>query len=285
MAYLPGFALPGNVTTTADLHDATARAEIIVAAVPSEHLRAVFCQLAPSLAKQQILISAAKGIEEKTLLRMSEVIASTLAFAPRIAVLSGPSFASEVAAGLPTALTAASSDAALAVRIQSDFSSPRMRVYTNEDIIGVELGGALKNVIAIATGIAAGLELGHNATAALITRGISEVTRLAVACGGRRETLAGLAGVGDLVLTCTGALSRNRRVGVALGQGRSLEEVLQSLGGKVAEGVRTTPAAVGLARKHTIEMPITEQMDAILRQGKDPRDAMRELMGRPGRDE
>jgi glycerol-3-phosphate dehydrogenase (NAD(P)+) len=216
---------------------------------------------------------------------MSEVIASTLAFAPRIAVLSGPSFASEVAAGLPTALTAASSDAALAVRIQSDFSSPRMRVYTNEDIIGVELGGALKNVIAIATGIAAGLELGHNATAALITRGISEVTRLAVACGGRRETLAGLAGVGDLVLTCTGALSRNRRVGVALGQGRSLEEVLQSLGGKVAEGVRTTPAAVGLARKHTIEMPITEQMDAILRQGKDPRDAMRELMGRPGRDE
>lgn len=286
--YLPGFALPSNITGTASLDDAIHSAEMVVTSMPSEHVRTVYTKLAPLLAPGQMLVSATKGIEDGTHLRISEVIAEAVhaqQLELPIAILSGPTFAFEVAAGLPTALTAASTDAGSALRVQQVFSSPLMRVYTNEDIVGVELGGALKNVIAIATGIAAGLELGHNAMAALITRGIAEVTRLAVACGGRGETLAGLSGIGDLVLTCTGSLSRNRTVGIALGQGRRLEDILHGLGGKVAEGVRTTPAALGLARKHGIEMPITEQMELILRRGKSPRDAMRDLMSRPGRDE
>lgn len=284
-AYLPGFALPSTIGSTADLADAVAGAEIILSTMPSEHVRAVYEQLAPLVTSEQAVVSATKGLEDGSHLRMSEVIAAMLGGTPKLAVLSGPTFAYEVAAGQPTAVTVASADAELGERIQQDFSSPRLRVYTNEDVVGVELGGAVKNVIAIATGIAAGLELGHNAMAALITRGIAEVTRLAVAGGGRQETLAGLSGVGDLVLTCTGSLSRNRTVGIALGQGRKLDEILKSLGGKVAEGVRTTPAALGLARAHGVEMPITEQMGAILREGKHPRDAMRDLMGRPGRDE
>jgi glycerol-3-phosphate dehydrogenase (NAD(P)+) len=284
-AYLPGFALPANIVSTPDLSTAVTGAGLIVSTMPSEHVRAVYELLAPRVTPEQSLVSATKGIEDGTHLRMSEVIAQVLGGKRRIAALSGPTFAFEVAAGQPTAITVASTDAALAERVQQDFSSPRLRVYTNEDVVGVELGGAVKNVIAIATGIAAGLELGHNAMAALITRGIAEVTRLAVACGGRRDTLAGLSGIGDLVLTCTGSLSRNRTVGIALGQGRKLDEILKSLGGKVAEGVRTTPAALGLARKHGVEMPITEQMDKILREGKNARDAMRDLMARPGRDE
>jgi glycerol-3-phosphate dehydrogenase (NAD(P)+) len=299
-AYLPGFAIPSSIRSTADAPSALDGAEIVVSTMPSEHVRAIYTALAPLMKPQQILVSATKGIEDDTHLRMSQVIAQLVSkdevgqgFSPDgpqpsrfdTAALSGPSFASEVAAGMPTALTIACTNSAIAERLQQTFSSKSLRVYTNEDIIGVELGGALKNVIAIATGIAAGLKLGHNAMAALITRGIAEVTRLSVACGGRSETLAGLSGVGDLVLTCTGSLSRNRTVGIALGQGRTLEEILHSLGGKVAEGVRTTPAALGLARKHGVEMPITEQMDAILREGKDPKDAMRDLMSRPGRDE
>jgi glycerol-3-phosphate dehydrogenase (NAD(P)+) len=287
-AYLPGFALPSNITSTAVLSSAVEGTEMVFTSMPSEHVRAVYTQLAPLLAPGQLLVSATKGIEDGTHLRISEIMAQITSdrdMTLPIAVLSGPTFAFEVAAGLPTALTAASSDAASAIRVQQAFSSQRMRVYTNDDIVGVELGGALKNVIAIATGIAAGLELGHNAMAALITRGLTEVTRLAVACGGRGETLAGLSGIGDLVLTCTGSLSRNRTVGIALGQGRKLEDILHGLGGKVAEGVRTPPAALGLARKYDIEMPITEQMELILRQGKSPRDAMRDLMARPGRDE
>ena len=247
-AYLPGYKFPANIRSTADAADALAQAEIVVSAMPSEHVRTVYTKLAPLLRGEQVRVSATKGIEDETHLRMSEIIAEASPQAS-IAVLSGPSFAAEVAAGLPTALTIACADPTVAEQLQRIFSSPSLRVYTNEDVVGVELGGALKNVIAIATGIASGLGLGHNATAALITRGIAEVTRLAVACGGRRETLAGLAGVGDLVLTCTGSLSRNRTVGVALGEGRKLDEILQSLGGKVAEGVRTTPAALGLARE------------------------------------
>jgi glycerol-3-phosphate dehydrogenase (NAD(P)+) len=199
--------------------------------------------------------------------------------------LSGPSFAQEVAAGAPTAVTIASADSRLANRLQEELTAPGLRLYTNDDVIGVELGGALKNVIAIAAGIAAGLGLGHNSAAAIITRGVAEITRLAVACGGRRETLAGLSGLGDLVLTCTGPLSRNRSVGVELGRGRLLPEILAQLQGKVAEGVRTTSAALGLAQAHGVEMPITEQMAAILEHGKSPQDAIRELMARPGRDE
>jgi glycerol-3-phosphate dehydrogenase (NAD(P)+) len=186
---------------------------------------------------------------------------------------------------LPTAITLAFADSQIASRLQEEFGSRELRLYTNEDLIGVELGGALKNVIAIAAGIATGLELGHNSMAAIVTRGIAEMTRLATACGAHRETMAGLSGLGDLVLTCTGPLSRNRTVGIELGWGRKLPEILNALHGKVAEGVRTTAAAVHLAAAHSVEMPITAQMDQILNQGKSPRDAIRDLMSRPGRDE
>jgi len=222
------------------------------------------------------------------LFRMTQVISETLERAGlllSIGALSGPSFALEVAQGHPTAVTVAFSDPDIATFFQTEFSSETLRLYTSTDVIGVELGGALKNVIAIAAGVAAGMGLGFNSSAALMTRGIAEITRLAVACGGRRETLAGLSGVGDLVLTCTGSLSRNRTVGQALGQGRSLPEILESLGGKVAEGVLTTRAALGLARRQKIEMPITEQMELILNEGKDPREAIKDLMLRPGKHE
>jgi glycerol-3-phosphate dehydrogenase (NAD(P)+) len=219
---------------------------------------------------------------------MTQVIAASLAEVGLnlpIGAFSGPSFALEVAQGQPTALTVAFRDSAIAARIQTEFSSETLRLYTSNDLIGVELGGALKNVIAIAAGVAAGVGLGYNSAAALMTRGIAEITRLAVACGGRRETLAGLSGVGDLVLTCTGSLSRNRTVGQELGRGGKLTEILAGLGGKVAEGVSTTRAALGLARKHGIEMPIAEQMELILNEGKDPREAIKALMLRPGKDE
>ncbi len=199
--------------------------------------------------------------------------------------MSGPSFAKEVAEGQPTVVTVAFTDHAVAALVQREVSSETLRLYTSSDVIGVELGGALKNVIAIAAGIAVGVGLGHNSTAGLITRGIAEITRLAVACGGRRETLAGLSGLGDLVLTCTGSLSRNRTVGMELGHGRKLPDVLASLGGKVAEGVLTTHAALGLARQHRVEMPIAEQMELILEKGKEPREAIRDLMLRPGKHE
>jgi glycerol-3-phosphate dehydrogenase (NAD(P)+) len=200
-------------------------------------------------------------------------------------VLSGPSFAQEVAAAQPTAMTIACTDAKIAARLQEELSGHARRLYTNDDVVGVELGGALKNVIAIATGIVDGLGLGHNSAAALITRGIAEITRLAVACGARRETMAGLSGLGDLILTCTGDLSRNRQVGIELGKGRRLGDILAGMGGKVAEGVLTTRAALGLAATRGIEMPIAAQVDAILHRGKSPREAVAELMRRPGRDE
>jgi glycerol-3-phosphate dehydrogenase (NAD(P)+) len=190
-----------------------------------------------------------------------------------------------VARGDPTAITIASPDADLLRTIQQEFSDASFRVYTNSDIVGVELGGALKNIIAIAAGICDGLGLGHNSVAALITRGLAEMTRLVVACGGRAETMAGLAGLGDLVLTCTGGLSRNRSVGVELGRGRKLPEIITGMHGMVAEGVFTTTAAVGLARARRVEMPITEQMHAILHQGKPPKDAIQELMTRTGKSE
>lgn len=286
--YLPGFALPELLSITADACEAVEHADIVLFAVPSEHLRSACEHFAPHLRSEQILLSATKGIEDQTLLRMSEVIRETVSgFGLELpcGVLSGPSFAQEVASGAPTALTVAFTDAAIAARIQGEFSGQTLRLYTNDDLIGVELGGALKNVIAIASGVVAGLSLGHNTAAALITRGIAEITRLALACGGKRETLAGLSGIGDLVLTCTGGLSRNRLVGIELGQGRNREEILQGLNGKVAEGVRTTHAALGLAKKHGIEMPITEQVAAILAGSKSPVEAMRQLMARPGRDE
>jgi glycerol-3-phosphate dehydrogenase (NAD(P)+) len=285
--FLPGFPLPREIAITGDCAAVT-DAQIVVSVVPSEFLRATFVRLRKHLHNGQFVVSATKGLEDGSYLRMTEMISGILEPAGRllsIGALSGPSFAQEVAQGQPTAVTVAFSDADIATVIQQEFSSESLRLYTSTDVIGVELGGALKNVIAIAAGIAAGLGLGYNSAAALITRGIAEMTRLAIACGGRRETLGGLAGIGDLLLTCTGSLSRNRSVGQQLGQGRALPEILEGLGGKVAEGVLTARAALGLARKYGIEMPITEQMELILDEGKDPRDAIRDLMMRPGKEE
>jgi glycerol-3-phosphate dehydrogenase (NAD(P)+) len=285
--FLPGFPLPRELAVTAEMKP-IGEAEIVVSVIPSEFLRPTLQRIKAYLHNGQFVVSATKGVEKNTHLRMTQVISQVLEPAGvlvSIGAFSGPSFAVEVAQGQPTAVTAAFSDPQVATFIQQEFSSETLRLYTSTDVIGVELGGALKNVIAIAAGVAVGVGLGHNSAAALITRGIAEITRLAVACGGRRETLAGLSGVGDLVLTCTGSLSRNRTVGQALGQGRKLPEILESLGGKVAEGVLTTKAALGLARLHRIEMPIAEQMELILEEGKDPREAIKELMLRPGKGE
>ncbi len=295
--FLPGFPFPAGLTVTGD-EAAVADAEIVVSVVPSKFLRPMLARLRPHLHSGQIIVSATKGVEDGTFLRMTQVIATSLAkTGPAevglalpsidlpIGALSGPTFAQEVAQGQPTAVTVAFDDPAIAARIQTEFSSESLRLYTSTDVIGVELGGALKNIIAIAAGVAAGVGLGHNTAAALITRGIAEITRLAHACGGHRETLTGLSGVGDLVLTCTGSLSRNRTVGLELGRGRKLPEILDGLGGKVAEGVMTTRAALGLARRYKIEMPIAEQMELILNEGKAPHEAIRELMLRPGKDE
>ncbi|GAC1416345.1 MAG: NAD(P)H-dependent glycerol-3-phosphate dehydrogenase [Acidobacteriaceae bacterium] len=283
LPYLPGFTLPLGVSVTSDLPAAIFEADFVLCVTPSEHLRTTLADIAPLLERGQILVSATKGLEEGSLLRMSQVIASITSLP--CGVLSGPSFAAEVAAGAPTAIVAAANEPSVAQAIQREFGSPALRLYTNDDVAGVELGGALKNVIALAAGVVNGLGLGNNTAAALITRGIAEITRLAVACGGRRPTLAGLAGMGDLVLTCTGPLSRNRSVGIELGRGRQLPEILTGLNGKVAEGVRSTTAALGLAARYGVEMPITEQMSAILYDGKSPREAIKELMMRPGRDE
>jgi glycerol-3-phosphate dehydrogenase (NAD(P)+) len=257
--------------------------------MPSQHCRLLFEQMRPHLRPQTMIVSATKGLEENSLLRMTEVILQVVKGgsipAPRIGALSGPSFALEAARGDPTAITIASKDEELARFVQQEFSNASFRLYTNEDPIGVELGGALKNTVAIAAGVCAGLGLGHNSVAALITRGLAEMTRLVVACGGKAETMAGLAGLGDLVLTCTGGLSRNRSVGVELGRARKLPEILAGMHGMVAEGIFTTTAAVGLARARGVEMPITEQMYAILHEGKAPREAIHELMTRSGKSE
>lgn len=282
--YLPGFIVPADVVITSDLGLALADADIVLCVTPSQALRSVMRRIAPMLTPRQVLLSASKGIEETTFLRMSQIM-SEYAPSNQIGTLGGPSFAQEVAAAMPTAITLAVEDPALGKSLQDGFSSVSLRAYRNEDVIGTELGGALKNVIAVAAGVVTGLELGNNATSALITRGIAEITRLAMACGGRRETMSGLSGIGDLVLTCTGGLSRNRTVGVELGRGRRLDDIIAGLHGKVAEGVRTTTAALGLARRYGVEMPITEQMASVLHENKSPRDAIRELMSRPGRTE
>ena len=287
--FLPGQTVPDSVFATSSYQDAFQGAEIVVSVMPSHHCRAVFEEMNVHLKPDMLVVSATKGIENDTLMRMSEVITQVVqvsrGYAPRVGALSGPSFAKEVARGDPTAITIASSDAQLAETVQREFSGPSLRVYTNDDVTGVELGGALKNIIAIAAGVCDGLGLGHNSVAALITRGLAEITRLAVACGGRPETMAGLAGLGDLVLTCTGELSRNRSAGVELGRGRKLPDIVAGMHGMVAEGIHTTRAAVGLAQKRGIEMPITAQMYAILQEGKPPRDAIQELMARSSRSE
>jgi glycerol-3-phosphate dehydrogenase (NAD(P)+) len=276
--YLPGFSLPPNVEILTDLGDAVKGVNMILGVMPSHHARALYTRMASHLAKSAIVVSATKGIETGTLLRMSEVVAQVTA-TPRIAILSGPTFAREVASGEPAAVVVAASDLSVAAQVQTAFSGPTLRLYTNQDPVGVEVGASLKNVIAIAAGVCRGLGLGNNTLAALITRGLAEITRLAVAMGGEPKTLAGLAGLGDLVLTCSGELSRNRQVGLELAHGRTIEQITGSMS-MVAEGVETCAAAVGLGAKFSVDLPIIQQMHAVLGHRKSPRDALRDLMER-----
>jgi glycerol-3-phosphate dehydrogenase (NAD(P)+) len=278
-AYLPGVALPDALMASADLDAACREAEAIFVVTPSQYCREIYARLRDAAPRPAWLVSATKGLETETLLRMSEVAAQA-APGHGLAVLSGPSFALEVAQGQPTAVVVASSDRTLAEGLQRALSTRRFRAYSSDDVVGVELAGALKNVIAIAAGIVDGLGYGANTAAALITRGLVEITRLAVARGGRADTLAGLAGLGDLVLTCTGALSRNRRVGQALGRGLSPEAATQAAPGMVAEGVRTTLAACALAELSRVEMPIARAMKAVLYEAKPVRETLDELMSR-----
>jgi len=283
-AYLPALALPAAVSPTPHLHDALAGARYVVVAVPSHGLRGVMREAAAHLVADAVLISATKGLETGSLMRMSEVIAAETAGQLPVVVLSGPSFASEVARGCHTALVAASTDARAARAVQDEFRAPYFRLYGSDDVVGVEMGGALKNVIAIAAGAVEGLGLGHNAMAALVTRGLAEISRLVFAMGGRRETMSGLGGLGDLILTCTGSLSRNHHVGLELGRGRSVAEVLGGMR-MVAEGVNTASAAMALGERHRVELPIAAEVAAVIAGLKTPREAVECLMLRPQRGE
>lgn len=284
--YLPSVRLPESILISNSMPDVLAHAGIVILALPSHVYRDVFSRMLPSVNPNMLFVSATKGIENDTLMRMSEVLVDVARprFEPKVAAISGPTFAAEVARDEPTALVVASGDKALRLLLQKELSGPRFRLYTNADLIGVEIAGAVKNIIAIAAGAVDGLGLGSNATAALVTRGLAELTRLVVACGGKRETVSGLAGLGDLVLTSYGNLSRNRRVGIALGQGKSIGEVLGNMR-MVAEGVKTTKATVALARKLNIEMPIAEKMYSVLYEGQKPQEAIRELMERKLKEE
>ena len=279
--YLPGCLLPRRVEIVTQLPAALDGAEIVLSAIPSHLVRGLYQQMLPFLNESMVFVSATKGLENGTILRMSEVIQEVLRnrLDPRVAVISGPTFALEVARFEPTALVVASTDGSLAETVQGAFSGPTFRLYANSDPIGVEIGGSVKNVVAIGAGVVHGLGLGHNTMAALITRGLAEITRLAVAMGGAAQTLAGLAGLGDLVLTCSGDLSRNRTVGVELALGRKLEEIVSSMK-MVAEGVKTTNAVADLAKRHSVEMPICEQMLQMLQFGLSPREAIQRLMDR-----
>jgi glycerol-3-phosphate dehydrogenase (NAD(P)+) len=283
-AYLSGAALPASVAPTASLGEALGAADCVVMAVPSHGTRALLRRAAPLLRPDATIVSCTKGFELGTLNRMSEVIEHELGASRPVAVLSGPSFAAEVARGVPTLVLVASRRADVAAMVQEEFRAPYFRLYASDDVIGVEVGGAMKNVIAIAAGVVEGLGLGPNALAALITRGLAEISRLACALGGRRETLAGLSGLGDLILTCTGGLSRNRHVGVELGRGREVREILGSMQ-TVAEGVRTTEAALELGRRHQVDLPISMQMGEVLAGRTRARTAVEELMLRRQRSE
>jgi glycerol-3-phosphate dehydrogenase (NAD(P)+) len=280
--YLPGFAIPAAVEITHSMPEALKDARIVFGVMPAAHARSVYTQALPWLAPEMVFVSATKGLEPGTHARMSEVLTQVVAgrFVPRFSVLSGPSFAVETARGDPTAVVIAAEDAALAASVQEECSGKSFRLYTNSDPLGVELAGAMKNVLAIAAGACEGLGFGQNSLAALLTRALAEMTRLVVALGGRPETLSGLAGLGDLVLTCTGNLSRNRSVGVELGRGRRLPEILAGMC-MVAEGVGTASALLDLARAAGVEMPISRQVYAILYENKSPRDAIPEIMERP----
>jgi glycerol-3-phosphate dehydrogenase (NAD(P)+) len=286
--YLPGFELPAAIDVTGDLRAAVRGAKLVIGVMPSARAREVYTAALEAMDELPAFVSATKGIETERLARMSQVIEEVATArtgqTPRVAALSGPSFALETARGDPIAVVAASRDRDFAQTVQALFSGPMFRVYTSDDIVGVELGGAVKNIIAIAAGICVGLGFGHSTLAALVTRGAAEMTRLACALGALPRTLAGLSGIGDLVLTATGPLSRNRTVGIELGRGRPLNEILQSMR-MVAEGIGTTAAAVQLARRTGVEMPITEQMYTVLYENRPPRDAIRELMQRKLKEE
>jgi glycerol-3-phosphate dehydrogenase (NAD(P)+) len=271
--YLPGFRLPDNVEVTRQLEGA----EIVLGVMPSRHARRLYKE--GQFDESTTFVSATKGIEQGSLLRMSEVMRESLGFPAKIAVLSGPTFAREIARGEPAAVVIASDDPQTAERVQAAFSGPTFRLYTNTDTIGVEIGAALKNVIAIGAGVCQGLGLGNNTMAALITRGLAEITRLAVAMGAKPMTMAGLAGLGDLVLTCSGELSRNRKVGIELSKGRSASEIAGSMK-MIAEGIETCDAAVALAAKYRVDLPITVQMHAVIHGRTTPREALQNLMER-----
>jgi glycerol-3-phosphate dehydrogenase (NAD(P)+) len=282
--YLPDVALPSNVAPMASLERAVDGAELLISAVPSHGVRAVWRAARPFVPETAMIVSATKGLETDTLLRMTEVIAQELRDRRPIAVLSGPSFAAEVARQLPTAVSIACADASVAAMVQGELRAPYFRLYASSDVIGVEIGGALKNIIAIAAGVVEGMRLGHNAMAGLVTRGLAEITRLACAAGARRETLSGLTGLGDLVLTCTGNLSRNRHVGIELARGRPLAEILAGMK-MVPEGVRTTEAAQALGKRFGVELPIVSQMGDVLAGRRSPSVAVEELMLRRQRTE
>ena len=282
--YLPDIRFPDGLRVTGDLAEALAGADFIVAAVPSHGTREILRRAAPYVRSGTTVVSATKGLEQDTLFRVSEIIGQELGGDTPVAVLSGPSFAAELARELPTAVSVASLDAAVVEQVQADFRANYLRLYGTSDVVGVEIGGALKNIIAIAAGVTEGLALGHSAMAGLITRGLAEITRLACAAGARRETLAGLSGLGDLVLTCTGSLSRNRHIGLELARGRALQDVLASMK-MVAEGVRTTDAAQRLGARYGVELPITAQVAELLGGRKDARTALYDLMLRPQRSE
>jgi glycerol-3-phosphate dehydrogenase (NAD(P)+) len=278
--YLPDVVLLPSVKPTASLEEALAGAELVVCAVPSHGVRAVVRSARPLIPRGVTVVSATKGLETDSLQRISELLEHELTSVHSVVVLSGPSFAAELARKMPTAVCVASRDAEAAARVQAELRSPYLRLYASADVVGVEIGGAMKNVIAIAAGVVEGLGLGQNALAALVTRGLAEITRLACALGGCRETLSGLSGLGDLVLTCTGTLSRNRHVGVELARDRPLPEILGGMK-MVAEGVRTTGAALALGARHDVELPITTQMSAVLEGQKKPGAALMDLMLRP----
>lgn len=279
--FLPGFKLAANVKISPDLPETVIGADIVLGVMPSRHARRLYASIQPLVDPRTILVSATKGLENSSLHRISQVISEAVGEPLRrpIAVLSGPTFAREIAQGQPAAVVIASENAEAAHSIQQAFSGPQFRLYTNSDPIGVELGAALKNVIAIGAGVCQGLGLGSNTRAALITRGLAEISRLALAMGGRPETLAGLAGLGDLVLTCTGDLSRNRQVGIQLAGGKTLDEIIGSMH-MVAEGVETCQAAVTLGETLHVDLPIIQEMHAVLYQGRSPRESIKNLMER-----
>jgi glycerol-3-phosphate dehydrogenase (NAD(P)+) len=277
----PGIRFPTNLRTSADLAGAVQGVDAVLFGCPSHAVRGVAEQVRPVLRGRPLLVSTAKGVEQDTQMTMSAVLEEVVGaqYRDRVAVLSGPSFAREVALGMPTVVTAAARDLEVAGELQRLFNGPTFRVYTATDLVGVEIGGAVKNVIAVAAGLSDGLGFGHNTRAALITRGLAEICRLAIRLGADRETLYGLSGLGDLVLTCTGDLSRNRTVGLRLGRGESLDQIVASMK-EVAEGVRNTRSVQDLATSAGVEMPITEQMYLLLYEGKDPRHAVVDLMTR-----